>query len=354
MTYPVYYARGDSSSANNAALNAQGTTTTPVTTLEFRPTEGGDAILEYNGGLPDPDTVVFVDGVEMTFTLEFSGTLPSSNKLSNVNGEDLRSTEITVITTEDGQRFFFGSDGTLSSATMDDFPNGAHAIGNVDTTTSVAVCFGQGTRIATPTGDRLVESIESGDLVLNHLGQQVPVLWVAKRHISNAEMHSTPALAPILIKAGSLGCNLPDADLTLSKQHRILLSHPDHSLAFDCPDILMPAAYLPREIATVKPAKDGVTYYHLLFARHEIVISNGLMSESFQPGIVSINGLSLAARHSFVTRFDASSRDRFFNRPDAAYSVRKFEAPLVKATARQPDFIGRAYSGSISPCALSA
>lgn len=354
MTYPVYYARGDSSSANNAALNAQGTTTTPVTTLEFRPTDGGDAILEYNGGLPDPDTVVFVDGVEMTFTLEFSGTLPGTNKLKNVNGEDLRGTEITVITTEDGQRFFFGSDGTLSSATMADFPNGAHAIGNVDTTTSVAVCFGKGTRIATPVGDRLVESLEPGDLVLNHLGQQVPVLWIAKRYISNGELQSTPALAPVKIKAGSLGPNLPDGDLVLSKQHRILLSHPDHSLTFGCPDILAPATYLPPEIAPVQTPKGGVTYYHLLFNCHEIVISNGLMSESFQPGIVSINGLSLAVRHSFVTRFDANSRSRFFNRPDAAYSVLKFEAPLIRAFARPLDFTPQDYSGSISPCALSA
>ena len=36
----TFYARGDSGSANNAALNAQGTNTTPVTVLEFQAAAG--------------------------------------------------------------------------------------------------------------------------------------------------------------------------------------------------------------------------------------------------------------------------------------------------------------------------
>ena len=112
----TFYARGDNSSANNAAPNALGTNNVASTELEFTSAPGGDFVLEYNGGASDPDTVVLVDGVEMTFTVEFSGTLPTTNKLSNVNGEDLRGEEILVITTEDGLRGECSSNGGAQPA----------------------------------------------------------------------------------------------------------------------------------------------------------------------------------------------------------------------------------------------
>ena len=133
----LFYARGDSSSANNASVNSQGTKTTPTTELVFDldPAAGanGDYILEYNGGASDPDTLMYVDGVATTFTVEFSGSLPVSNKLSNVNGFDLRGEAIVVVTDDTtGQRYYMltNSDTLFSSdaemyATMDAMPNGS-------------------------------------------------------------------------------------------------------------------------------------------------------------------------------------------------------------------------------------
>lgn len=72
MATNIFYARGDSSTANNASLNVANANAIPVTELVFDRTDGGDLVLDYNNGQPDPDTVVYVNGVEMTFTVEFS------------------------------------------------------------------------------------------------------------------------------------------------------------------------------------------------------------------------------------------------------------------------------------------
>ena len=56
-----FWARGDSSNANNASLNNSNTNKQPTTLLTFEATAGGDEKLDYNDGNPDPDTVVWAD-----------------------------------------------------------------------------------------------------------------------------------------------------------------------------------------------------------------------------------------------------------------------------------------------------
>ena len=286
----IFYARGDSSSANNAALNAQNTSTTPVTTLEFQPTSGGDVILDYNSGLTDPDTTVLINGTSYNFTMEFSGTLPGSNKLGNVNGNDLRGEEIAVITVQDYptegevQRLFFLTNGTTSQATMDSFPNGAHAISGVDTTTNVAICFARGTLIRTPGGDVPVEQLKTGDRVMNGDGQAVKLIWIAKTDWSGLDLIMDPTLRPIRIAQNSFGEGLPYRDLDVSPRHRVVVDDAMAGLFFGADRVMVPAKFLAAPLAQQFCPADGIQYYHLLLKNHDILISNGLETESFQPG----------------------------------------------------------------------
>ena len=246
----IFYARGDSPSASNAALNPEGTNTTPVTTLEFVATDGGDIILDYNGGLADPDTVVLVDGAEMTFTVEFSGTLPFSQTLSNVNGFDLRGAAMMIITTEDGQRYFFLTDGSASFATMDAFPNGAQAIENIDTTTNVLICFSVGTLIETPDRQAKIEDLRVGDMVSTLSGPR-KLCWIGVRKISADELQDNPHFRPVVIKKDTFGAGRPASDLSVSPNHRILLSGWKVELNFDTESMLCAAKYLVNE-TTIK------------------------------------------------------------------------------------------------------
>ena len=66
----------------------------------------------------------------------------------------------------------------------------------------------------------------------------------------------------------------------------------------------------------------GVTYIHLLFDQHEIIRSDGIWSESFQPADRTLNALDAAARAEVLQLF-----------PDLRQSARAFEAarPTLKA-----------------------
>jgi len=290
------YARGDSSTANNAALNVQGTSTTPVQTLTFTSGTSGDIKLDYNGGLPDPDTTVIVNGTQMTFTVEFAGYLPQTNKLRNVNGEDLRGQQIVVITLQNGQRLFFLTNGTTSFATMNAFPNGAHSITGVTQGGTILICFLRGTLIRTDGGDRPVETLAPGDLVVTRDGGLAPLRWIGHRSVGAFEQIRHPELRPVCVPKDFFGPALPFAPLWVSAQHRILLAGWPVEIMAGAPAALATAEHLVgaglARAADCRPAD----YFHLLFDSHEMVLSNGIWTESLLPAPENLNDLGQESR----------------------------------------------------------
>lgn len=296
MVEITFIARGDSSTANNAALNVQDTNKTPTTSLTFQSGENGDIQLDFNGGQPDPDTTVLINGVSQSFTVEFSGSLPQTGKLGNVNGVDLRGEQIAVITVADGQRYFFLTDGSGTIATMSAFPNGAHVIGNFNTTSKVMVCFARGTQIRTPQGEVCVEALQTGDKVLTADGQAVSIVWISRRTVSIAELVLQPKYRPIRIRKDSFGAGLPRSDLRVSPLHRVLASGWEVELLFGEPEMLVAAGLLVNDTTITREAITGpVEYFHILFERHEVVSANGLGAESLYPGETALAGLSIGA-----------------------------------------------------------
>lgn len=325
MTEIIFYARGDSSSANNAALNVQGTSTTPTTQLTFTSGATGDIQLDYNGGLADPDTQVIVNGVTQNFTVQFSGTLPLTNKLSNVNGQDLRGQEIVVITLANGQRYFFLTNG---AATMTAFPNGAHNIGNVSNTGPILVCFLHGTLIATPDGERRIETLKPGDLILNTNGDAIPLRWVGSRVVSLLELLIYPNLRPIMIEADHFGPGAPHSILGLSPQHRIAMSGWQVELFFGCDAVLVPAGQVPN-LTAQSTAATPIEYFHLLFDHHEMIWSNGLATESFQLGERGLLSLNQADISAILSAKPEDQQPAVAVRPDCHRSLRSFETQIL-------------------------
>lgn len=292
MPFSVY-ARGDSSTANNASLNVESTNQQPTVLLTFAAASGGDEKLEFNDGQPDPDTVVYLGSdltTAYTFTLEFGGYLPQSNKLSNVAGVDLRGAEILVLTLSNGDRYFFVKDssGTTSWQTiMDAFPNGAHAIENT------YACYAAGTLIETPGGPVAVEALRVGDLVLTDAGLPVPVRFTAARRFTARELQAFPPLRPVLIPAGGLAPGVPSRDLVVSGLHRILVRGAELERLFGLDAAFVAARDLPQG----RPAPAGpLTYVHFLCDAHACVIANGCESESLFPGDMALAGLSARER----------------------------------------------------------
>ncbi|WP_051539743.1 Hint domain-containing protein [Sulfitobacter sp. 20_GPM-1509m] len=175
-------------------------------------------------------------------------------------------------------------------------------------------CFTPGTRVYTPAGSIAVEDVRPGDHLLTRDSGMQQVVWVGRRTLSAAEIAADPALAPIRIARGSLGDDLPCRDMLVSPQHRFLVRGPGLAVEFSEPEMLVPATGLRTRQGVSQIAPDtGVSYIHLLFKRHEIVLSDGLWTESFQPAARMVDGMERRVQtelHSLFPCLRAPDRDR--------------------------------------------
>ncbi|NOR63708.1 MAG: hypothetical protein GQ535_14600 [Rhodobacteraceae bacterium] len=163
----------------------------------------------------------------------------------------------------------------------------------------VIVCFMRGTKLATPTGDVLIEDVMIGDRVLTvDSGVQV-VRWIGSRKLKPSR-----ATTPVRIKAGALGAQMPSHDLLVSPAHRVLISGWRAEALFGEPEYLVAAKDLVND-STIVFARDieNVEYFHLLFDKHEIVTSNGMPSESFHPSADALCALTYEARTELLALF---------------------------------------------------
>ncbi|MEM6728262.1 MAG: Hint domain-containing protein [Pseudomonadota bacterium] len=137
-------------------------------------------------------------------------------------------------------------------------------------------CFVAGTLILTPQGEKRIEELRVGDLVLTHDSGTQPIRWIGAR-----TMRAEGKFAPVLIEPGALGDH---RRLLVSPQHRVLIRDTLSELFFGEPEVLVSAKHLING-RTIRPMEGGfVTYIHMLFDAHEVVFSEGLATESFLPG----------------------------------------------------------------------
>ncbi len=132
------------------------------------------------------------------------------------------------------------------------------------------VCFARGTRIATPEGAVAVEDLQAGDLVTTAGGETSAVVWVGHRG-TDCQRHPEPRKVwPVRIREGAFGPNLPERDLLVSPQHAI----------FD-EGVLIPAKVLINGSTITQEPVARVEYYHVELARHDLLLAEGLPTESY-------------------------------------------------------------------------
>lgn len=146
-------------------------------------------------------------------------------------------------------------------------------------------CFVAGARIRTPRGDIKVEDLKVGDLVMTRDRGARPIRWIASTTLGAKALRRNPEFLPIRIRKGALGHGLPERTLRVSRQHRMMLCSEAAGTLLGHTEYLVPAIKL-RQMRGVGVQKDltSVTYYHLLFDQHEILWSEGALTESFYCG----------------------------------------------------------------------
>ncbi len=168
---------------------------------------------------------------------------------------------------------------------------------------NVVPCFTPGSRIATPRGEVLVENLQPGDKIITRDNGIQEIRWVGAKTLNHAELRRAPHLRPILIKAGSLGEGLPERDMLVSPQHRMLVANDRTSLYFEESEVLVAAKHLVNHNGVQWMDTLRTTYIHFMFDRHEVVLADGVWTESFQPGDVTLGGMGNSQRAEIFELF---------------------------------------------------
>lgn len=192
------------------------------------------------------------------------------------------------------------------------------------------VCFTPGARIVTPRGERLVEDLRAGDKVLTRDNGLREIRWIGRRDLSPAELARTPEFQPILIRKGALGGDAPERDMLVSPNHRMLLCHPVAELIFAEREVLAAAKHLTGLDGVERAVAQNVSYIHLMFDNHEVILADGAWSESFQPGDYSLQGVGQAIRNEILSLFPELATPAGLNGyPAARRSLKAGEARLL-------------------------
>jgi Hint domain len=145
------------------------------------------------------------------------------------------------------------------------------------------------TLIDTPDGPRLAASLVAGDVVTTLANGSRPLRWVGRRRVSAVEMLAHPGLRPVEFAPGVIG---NDRALLVSPRKRLLIDDWRAAVYFGEDRVLVSAsALVDDQSARVVLPPEGVEYVVLLCDRHEILLAEGALSESYHPGEEGLAGL---------------------------------------------------------------
>lgn len=178
------------------------------------------------------------------------------------------------------------------------------SLGAIIDDVSMLICFVSGTLIETATGAKPVEMLQMDDLVWTLDSGLQPVRWIGQRHLSLDDLVANTNLRPVVFSAGSLGGGLPLRALSVSPQHRVCVKNWQSDLYFGQGEVLVAAQSLVngKDIRVANP-EAGISYVHFLLDGHQIVRSEGQLTESFFPTPLSLRGLSRDALDEVLRLF---------------------------------------------------
>lgn len=267
---------------------------------------GEDLFVNVNAG----DDVDGGSGPVDNDTLDLRGSAPENGGLTIT---------YTSADEEDGFVTYFDEDGNPLAETL-----------VFEEIENVIPCFTPGTKIATPKGERLVEDLRVGDRVITRDNGIQDIRWVGARDMSGAELAQAAHLKPVLIRQGALGNDLPEQDMMVSPNHRLLVANDKTALYFEEREVLVAAKHLTGMEGVDIVDVSHTTYIHVMFERHEVILSDGTWTESFQPGDMSLAGVGDAQRQEILELFpELATQEGIEGYASARRSLKKHEAKIL-------------------------
>ena len=200
----------------------------------------------------------------------------------------------------------------------------------MDETRGGVICFTPGTRLETPKGLCRVEDLREGDYVQTRDNGAQPVLWLGSRRVTGARLKVTPQLRPVRLRPGSLGIERPDQELLVSPEHRMLVRGRAAQALFNTDEVLVAARDLVNGTTVIEDhAVREVTYVHLLLPSHEILVANGVETESFHPANADLGTLGEDDRARLLGHLPGLEADPYLYGPFARRNLTRSEAAIL-------------------------
>jgi hypothetical protein len=137
----------------------------------------------------------------------------------------------------------------------------------------VFCCILKGTKISTPSGERLVQELQIGDEVLTLSGPK-PIKWIGYNKFTKEEGRAwQDNVMPIRVARFAVDDHAPQRNLYVSPGHYIFLN-----------EVLIPVQYLINEtsIAQGMPSDiSAIEYYHVDLGTHEVIYADGALVDSY-------------------------------------------------------------------------
>ena len=285
----------------------------------------------YHSGASSSNTVIELDGygggetsvLEQNFAVDVAGrTGTLSFDAGGRNVSAANDPFLVEVEDEDGNVVFSQSITPLSTGSFDtysfdfNFPTAGDytlrfteqgpddGLGAILDNISLVVCFAAGTRIATPSGDVPIEDLEKGDLVSTIDGRAKPIMWISSRTLDAVDLARYPEARPITFRKSSLGKDMPNRDLRVSPQHRMLIRSKVAERVVGARETLVAAKkLLPFDGAHIDGSCTEVTYIHFALEEHDIVSAEGALTETLYFGEQALRTLGQPAVAELKTLF---------------------------------------------------
>ncbi|MBU2944459.1 Hint domain-containing protein [Shimia thalassica] len=190
------------------------------------------------------------------------------------------------------------------------------------------ICFTPGTLILTQHGERPVETLKAGDLVLTKDDGLQPIRWIGA-----SETDGTGDFAPVRLSKEAL--DGAQRDLLVSPQHRFLMDNWMNELLFGDREVFASATHLEDGNLVRREPCEKVTYVHMMLDRHQVVFAEGVATESFYAGDVGVAAMSATAREAMFRAFPHLREDLSAYGATARPCLRRHEVELLRASNRQ-------------------
>ena len=256
----IFFARGAFSSGSMTIINGQ-----PVYT--------GNVFRDANHvGINGTITVLDIS----TGTVRLSGDIGGTpiDREYQILGADANGSDLVLGTTAGAPDIVISAVGFS--------PTSNHLIFNYDSRNSfdgahllgVVTCFVQNTRIKTPSGEVAVEHLSVGDIVVTASNEEMPIVWIGHQTLQFIHSFNPSTIWPVCIAANAFGNLKPARDLFLSSGHAIWVPFMNEGAFIPVGALLNGRTITQQRVQTV-------TYWHVQLERHDILVAEGLPTESY-------------------------------------------------------------------------